>query len=385
MSKILELLKSGGLGVTYLAQSGDHNHMLQMPTGKDANGDYVIRQHSDFGEIRANDPDRTLLSASMAETGGPIYPIAVYCESQAGELIIFVADGHQRLASARDNGDEFVVAIWRDTWVDVETAIGEVASLNWSRYELGDLDVVSLLQTGLKTQAEIAKITGYTESKVNRLAKIKDYAWLVKAVLGNAEGKNKIIPLSVATKLVDECEGNAEKLDAFKATYQEKFAKAEAQAKFQANKIKTQNRKWKPKDRAAAKVNFYFRGMDWNSWIDIAAADDGIVDGKLNLDDSVAKKTNAVTIGSPDEWEKEFAVRGLFGSKIDDVAKEDVQYVLDHWSKLGAALQAVVDGKPVPTIENPVVEIDVPPPPAKQDQELEPEPVGQDQDTDENQ
>jgi predicted XRE-type DNA-binding protein len=357
--RIVELLKSGVQDIRYLAEIGGDRHVVDVPIN-------IIEKHPDLTKVRAEDPpDLSLLRDSMRTTSGPIYPPCVFIELQADELIVFVADGHQRLDAAKSNGDQRIQVQYIARWDTVEKALTDIVSLQFARYEMVEADVVSLIRSGKMTQAQIAKLTGFGESRVSRLAKIAgpDTTWLYQGVTKG------VMNLGQAGKLVDACGGNRDKLAAFRNTFEAKYAQADEQATFWANRMKSVKRKWDKKTREKARVATYFKDVDWTAWEGALADDDGLerADGKLSLklEAGTASTKSGVRIGDATDWEKEFALYGLFERKISDVESEDLDYVLANWDHLRDVLIAIRDGTEVPPI-NPVKDVSPPDSPAPQ-------------------
>ena len=215
----------------------------------------------------------------------------------------------------------------------------------------------------------MARKTGLSESKISRLAKVAspELSWLYSGV------QTGIIGLGSAGKLVDACGDNREKLTALRTTFEGRIAKAEEERRYWINHMASRNRKWDRKTREKAKLATYFKSTDWSAWLEAIEADDGIVetDGviSLNVDPSKVSKKSGVRIGDASDWRHEFAVYGLFEQRLDDVEPDDIDYVLAHWDNLRDILEAIRDGKPIPSI-NPVTDIHAPQPPTEQSAEM---------------
>lgn len=356
---IVDLLKKGHGGINYLAAASGDRHILDVPTG-------LIDLHDDFVQIRGKDPtDLSLLQSSMKETEGPLYMPCLYAEFHGEQLKLFVVDGHQRLASAKVNHNKTIVCQYVSRWDTAQKAFREAVGVQWAHYEPTEADVVSILRSGKLTQAEIASKTGLTESKVSRLAKVadEDLAWLYGAV------KDGIIGLGMAGKLVDACNKNGDKLTALKNTFVAKREMAEEQRLYWENHMKSRKRKWDKRTKDKAKIATYYKGFDWNPWVDALDADEGIVEVNgvpcLDLDETTTATKSGVRIGDVSEWKKEFAIYGLFEKKIDEVDEEDIGYVLERWDYLREVLTAIRDGESIPSL-NPTKMIPAPPPPTSQ-------------------
>ncbi len=358
---IVEMLRKNPQGIHYIAEISGDRHILDVPID-------LIQKHPALTKIRGKDPsDLSLLRDSMKKTEGPVYMPCVYIEKLAtSSLAVYIADGHQRWQSAKENGDERITVQYMGRWDSVKTALEGAVSVQFARYETTEQDVVSLLRSGELLQAQIARMTGYDESRVSRLAKVAspEVEFLYKAV------QKGVIGLGMAGKLVDSCKENRDKLAALRNTFTRKYNEAEAQAKFWDNRIKSSKKKWDKKTKDKARIATYFRDTDWSAWVDVLEDDDGIENqgGQLvlRIDGAVRRVgKSGVRIGDVSEWAKEYALYGLFGKRIEEVDPKDLDEVLEDWDYLRKVLEAIRHGKPVPA-KNPVVEPQPPQPPATQ-------------------
>ncbi|MBA2224666.1 hypothetical protein [Thermogemmata fonticola] len=358
---IVELLWKNPQGIRYIAEISGDRHILDVPID-------LIQRHPALVTIRGKDPsDLSLLRDSMKKTEGPVYMPCVYIEKLAtNSLAVYIADGHQRLQSAKENGDERITVQYMARWDSVKAALEGAVSVQFARYETTEQDVVSLIRSGELLQAQIARLTGYDESRVSRLAKVAspEVEYLYKAV------QKGVIGLGMAGKLVDACKENRDKMIALRNTFARKYQEAEGKAKFWENKIKSSKKRWDKKTKDKARIATYFRDTDWSAWVDALEDDEGIEnrDGQLVLRiDGAASRVgkSGVRIGDVSEWSKEYALYGLFGKKIEEVDPKDLDDVLGDWDYLRSVLEAIRDGRPVPA-KNPVVETQPPEPPAPQ-------------------
>jgi hypothetical protein len=251
-------------------------------------------------------------------------------------------------------------------WDSVKTALEGTVSVQFARYETTEQDVVSLIRCGELLQAQIARLTGYDEGRVSRLACVAgpEVAYLYQAVQKN------VIGLGMAGKLVTACNENRDKLTALKNTFSRKYQEAQSQAKFWENKIKSSRKRWDKKTKDKSRIASYFRDTDWSTWVDALEDDEGIEDkgGQLVLrldaaGSRVAK--SGIRIGDVAEWSKEYALYGLFGKRIEEVDAKDLDEVLGDWDYLWSVLEAIRDGRPVPA-RNPLIEPQPPEPPVPQ-------------------
>ena len=246
---IIEVLKNGGGGVDYLAEIPGDRHLLEVPVD-------CIEIHPDFANaLRGKDPaDRTLLEASQRETQGPIYPPCVYIElDETSTVHIYMVDGHQRLAAAKANDQVMITVQWVSRWLTTEDAQRDAVDLQYARYEMTEDDVAALIRSGKITQAEIAKKTGYGESKVSRIAKVIAHQWLWTMY------RDKAIGLSHAVQLIEASSGNVDKLkslrDAMTSAYVDALQIVKAT---RAEMAAAPNKKWRKETRDRAKIETHF-------------------------------------------------------------------------------------------------------------------------------
>ena len=357
-------LKSNTWGGNYIVETAGGRHILEVPVD-------LIRRDEFFTSLRMADPsDISLLQQSTKETEGPVYMITVYIEvAEDGSLDVIVVDGHQRLQAEIANGATSVTVQCFDRWETKQQALNDAVSLNYARYEMSDEDVLSLCRAGRFTQAEIARKTGYSESKVSRLAKIasESLAYLSEAV------KMGCITLGSAGKLVDACGGNITKLHALKNRFQTTTREFEAKAKHWANKIKSApHKKWGSEVKKKAKLATYFKDVKWDDW-ERALSDDELSGSgasiTLHISDGSSKQTRAVSIGDTSDWKKSIAVWGFFGTPIDQLDKSDIAMVADNWDQIGEIIKAIRDGREIPAF-NPMEDNEAPDPPEDQDVQM---------------
>ena len=356
---IVELVQKGHSGINYLAGVSGDRHILDVPIG-------LIEKHPMFLQIRGKDPsDLSILSSSMKETEGPVYMPCLYAELAGGNLKLFVADGHQRLASAKANGDEAIVCQYLSRWDTAEKAFSECVGVQFAHFHPSEEDVLSILRSGKLTQAQVASKTGLSESKVSRLAKVADETleWLYQAV------KDGLLSLGVAGKLVDACNKQPDKLAALECTFSRKRAEAEEKRLFWENDMKARKRKWDKKTKDKAKITTYFKNVNWNVWTDALEADSGIVTvdnvHSLKVDDTSSPTKSGVRIGDVSDWKNEFAIYGFFEKPIDAVDPQDVGYILAHWDEIREMLVAIQESKTIPSL-NPIVPVTPPSAPTPQ-------------------
>ena len=169
--------------------------------------------------------------------------------------------------------------------------------------------------------------------------------------------------------MVDACNKNSLNELALKNTFLRKHDEAEKQRLYWENQMKSRKRKWDRRTKDKARIASYFKKVDWDAWVDALESDGGIVTVNnvpyLKLDEAATGTKSGVRIGDASDWKNEFAIYGLFEKKIDDVDKQDIDYVVAHWDRIRDMLVAIRDGEPVPSL-NPVAPLHAPAPPTPQ-------------------
>lgn len=331
-SPVLDRLKSEA-GLQYIAEIPGDRHLFTAPIDR-------VQSHPRFSTaLRANDPkDRKLLEVSQKTTSGPIYTPCVYIDE---DLQIFLVDGHQRLAAAKANGDDQITVQWISRWTDEATAMRDAVDLQYGRYEMSEADVAALIKDGMLTKVDIARHTGYEESKVVRLAKIVEHDWMWNLY------QEKCIGLGPAGKLIDACGRNHKKLRALSESLTQRYEHVEKEAKRVAAEIAANpSAKHSRQKKKRAKIESYFKNYDWSTIADdLEDADDESVQVDLNRSPSKL----AVEVGeTEDEWTQEIAVRQFFGRNPKDLSRDDIDIVLDRWDYIRTNLERIRNGeKPV--------------------------------------
>jgi hypothetical protein len=367
---IIESIKKDS-DVTYIAEIDGDRHLIKVPLG-------ILQEHDKISKIRHDSPDNVdLLQNSMKQTGGTsVYTPCVYVELKEGKPVFWIADGHQRVKAAKANGDKTIVVQYVSRWQNVTDAMRDTMGLQWARYDVSDDDIISIIQTGKLTNKEISVGTGKSEAVVSRLAKLAGHAWLQQMV------KDRVLGYNNAAMLIDAAGSNSAKLSALQLSLTEKYDEAKEQATRWSNRIKTDRRAWDSKAKAKAKIATYFKDVDWKQWKFVLESEDPVqdTDGSYHLDfgadSSVTGK--GVWIGDIKDWEKEIAVHGFFGSKIDELNTEDIVDVLENWDDIRLKIEAIRDRRlhaeaakshPIPS-SNPIEDISSPEPPEDQDVEM---------------
>jgi len=319
--------------VTYITDFPGDRHLLQVPVAE-------LEVHPELSEIRDKAPkDISLLSASMQTTGkDSIYPACLYVALADDRLHYFIADGHQRVRAARDSGFEEITCQWISRWRTPADAMRDCVSLGFARFKMSDADVMSTLSTGVLSNNDVARLTGMKESKVVRLAKVARQEWLKDLVAEDVLG------YSVASRLLDACGKNADKVYALKNKLLSVYAERKRSADHWADRIKSAQgrKKFSAAERRKASVKAWFRGENWDGWATALAVDPvRDSDGQFTLDVGGGKRTNNVDIGESSAWEDRIAVTGFFGEKVEDIAPEDFDLILDNWSSIREKIEAV--------------------------------------------
>jgi ParB-like chromosome segregation protein Spo0J len=335
MSNLLQELKKVK-EFEYLGSLGDDRHLFRVPVG-------AVEEHEDFQRLRGKAVEKIdLLQASMKRAGTSLYPVCVYAERDAARAIhLFVVDGHLRLRAEKQNGSKDVVVQYVSRWMNLTDAFAEAIDLNFARHEAGEDDILSILQTGKLTVAEVASHSGFGETTVRDYAKIADHPWACDLLKAKALGRVKL------GRLIDACNNNSGKLEALSNALTEKLEQAKAAAEEVRNRIKgdtkrTYNRKYS--DRAD--IAFYFKNEPWDAWVQALKEDPVPVevrDGKRFLKvEGGGGKAASPFIGGSRDWEREVAIYDFAGRKIDDILTEDFEEIRNRWDEIGAYLDAII-------------------------------------------
>ena len=370
---IIETVR-GDPRVEFIGSVDEDRHLVRLPIE-------TVEHHEDLSRIRGDDPESVdILAKSMKRSGGaPLYSPLLFIQLLvSGVLRFFVADGHQRLRAARQNGDTHIICVWVSRWQTAKDAMEECISANFARWEMGENDVFSIISTGKISNKEIQVLTGFSESKIGRLEIIAEHPKLVPLV------KEKLLGATVAVKLVKACNRNPDKLNALVNTLIEKATRAKRKAEHWRNLIRNdRRRKYDKSARAKADPKSYFKDIDWASWEFGLEGDDAVVTGKdgqlrLKLEQEVSERLDAARVGDSDEWRKSYAIFGLFERDHDRVHPEDLRAVLDDWDAIRLKLEAIYEnrmkkqvGDPAIPTTNPVSEVEPPDSPTQQDAEME--------------
>jgi hypothetical protein len=354
--------------VSYLIEVSGDRHLIDVPVA-------LIEEHETIAKARAKAPANVdLLRDSITRTGDtPVYMPCVYVAGDEPVLRYFTVDGAQRVRAC---SAERLTVQYISRWTSIELALADSVSLNFARYEVGDQDVLSILNTGKLTNKEVADRTGRSEATIHRLEKVagQPYCWEViqAGVLGYV----------LMGKLIDACNSNRDKLQALQNTLTAKFEDARARAREWQHRIKTdKSRKFDAKAKAKAQIKTYFKDHNWDLWQLMLQSDDGIftdADGtlKLRLDEGTpSAKGKAVWIGDVKDWEAEIAVYGFFGAKVGDILTEDMKKIVDNWDSIGDRVRKHLDRRlhveaarkyPQPS-QNPTAKPELPPEPSPQE------------------
>lgn len=366
MNAILDDLKSTP-GFDFLVSLDGDRHLFRAPVA-------AVEERDDFQRLRGKAVEKIdTLQSSMKRTGGTsLYQITVFAERDAdGALHVYVVDGSQRLRAEKQNGAKTVIVQYVSRWATLTEAFADAIDLNFARYEVGEDDVISIIQTGKLTVAEVAAHTGVGETTVRDYAKFANLPWACDLI------KAKAVPRTKLGKLIDACANNGGKVEALGNTLTDKLEEARRKAGQIANQMKAdKKRKYAPKFKERASVAFYFKDEPWDAWV--GAIEEGATetrDGRrlLTIEDRSGKAA-APFVGDTKDWEKEIAVYDFFAKKHDDLLTEDMVAIRDQWDEIGARLDAIIaqrraaearEAHPIPTA-NPVVPMPAAAPPEPQ-------------------
>ncbi len=320
----------------YLVSLDTDRHLFRVPIA-------AVEEHEDFQRLRGQAVEKIdLLQASMRRTGTSLYPVCIYAERDAARAIhLYLVDGHQRLRAEKQNGSQRLVVQYVARWQNLTDAFAEAIDLNFARYEVGEDDLISILQTGKLTVAEVAIHSGFGETTVRDYAKIAGYKWACDILQAKVLGRVKL------GKLVDACNNNSRKLEALSNTLTEKLEQArgdaeEVKARIKGDKKRNYNRKFT--DRAD--IAFYFRNEPWDAWVQALKEDPVPVevrDGKRFLKvEGGGGKAASPFVGSSKDWEREVAIYDFAGRKIEDILTEDFEEIRNHWDEIGGYIDAII-------------------------------------------
>jgi ParB-like chromosome segregation protein Spo0J len=320
----------------FLACIGDDRHLFRVPVS-------AVEEHEDFQRLRGKAIEQVdLLQASMKRAGTSLYPVCVYAERDAARAIrLFVVDGHQRLRAEKQNGSQLMVIQYISRWRNLTDAFAEGIDLNYARYEVGEEDLVTILQTGKLTVAEVASHSGFGETTVRDYAKIAGYPWACDLLKAKGLGRVRL------GKLLDACNNNSGKLDALSNSLVEKLEQAKAaaeevKARIKSDKQRTYNHKFVQR----ADVGFYFKNEAWDAWVQALKEDPvpvEIRDGKRFLKvEGGGGKAASPFIGGSSDWEREVAIYDFAGRKIGDILTEDFEEIRSRWDEIGEYLDAII-------------------------------------------
>lgn len=336
MSDLLQELKKLA-EFEYLASLGDDRHLFRVPIA-------AVEEHEDFQRLRGKAVEKIdLLQASMRRTGGTsLYPVCVYAELDADRAIhLYLVDGLQRFRAEKQNGSQRLVVQYVSRWKNLTDAFAEAIDLNFARYEVGEDDLISILQTGKLTVAEVASHSGFGETTVRDYAKIAGYTWACDLLKAKALGRVKL------GKLVDACNNNSRKLEALSNALTEKLERAKADAEEVKARIKgDKKRNFNRKFTDRADVAFYFRNEPWDAWVQALEEDPVPVevrDGKRFLKvEGGGGKAASPFVGSSKDWEREVAIYDFAGRKLDDILTEDFEEIRSHWDEIAGYLDVII-------------------------------------------
>ncbi len=357
----------------------------------------LIWNHPLLSKIRGKSPEIERLQMSMQKTGDTaVYPILLYAsetnegvaepntttqQSPESDLLLsyYIADGHQRLRAARNNGNTHIVAQIITRWNNAEDAFHECVQLQYARFEMRDIDLFSILREGRLTDQELLGLTGKSESTITRMRKVCGHKLLTELI------DQHCLTTNVAARLIDKCNKNEEKIKSLLDTLAAKRVSYQREADHWANKFAVEGSRPKNKKLAAMdQLATYFEREDWTHWEDVLDTKDrdsiDPASGCLNLKADAAVAKASIRVDDRGTlWEDEIAIYFDGGQKHNDMTIENLQAFRDQLPTIGTQLDAIIRRRkkleavkeiPIPS-SNPTVPIAPPEPPASQSTEMD--------------
>ncbi len=356
------------------ADFGDGRLLVKIATG-------VLSVDTEMlGKIRSKAPKTERLLESIKATGAIFDQILVYAtvDSETGEVVYYVADGHQRLKTAKENGDEFVFVQIVTRWNSLEEAYKAAISKQYARFEMTDRDLFGIMKANKITVSELEKITGKSETQLLRMKKICDHDIFVEAVGQGA------IAMHVAAKLIDKCKENPQRITALINSFTDDYRKAEETAAHYANRYDVEGKPKKRELRDLAKVSSYFKGFktdDWESAIEDVDAKGGFDSEKrLEFKQQAAPAKAKIEVSDAQAiWADTIGVFFHGGQKHGEMSLKNLKMFRGSLPMIGDNLDAIIQQRelveakqavPIPPA-NPVVEVNPPKKPKKQSAKMD--------------
>lgn len=346
-----------------------------------------IEKHPMLSKIRGKSPEIDRLQASMQKTGNTaVYPVLLYASELDGEghdsefLHYFIADGHQRVQAALNNGNEQLVAQIITRWTTAEDAFNECVSIQYARFEMKDIDLFSVLREGKLTDQELIATTGKSESTITRMRKVCHYPTVVDLI------DKECLTTNSAAGLLDACNKNDGKIQALLRTLETRRDAYQKEADYWANKFKVEGRR--PKNRKLAdmeNLKTYFAKEDLDQWKDVLnSKDPNAIDasGCLAIPTDVTAAKASIRVDDRGTlWEDEVAIYFDGGQKHDDMTLENLTSFRKSLPMIGEQLDAIIKRRrkleasnaiPMPSA-SPTIDIKAPAAPKPQSTEMEAE------------
>jgi hypothetical protein len=342
--ELIDLIKADP-DVTYLFEVSQGRHFIEVPIER-------LESHSEtLKQARDEDPQNVdLLKSSFDQTGDePLYHPAIYPEKQAdGSVKLFIVDGHQRIRAELANGKERMIVQVLTIWKSINEAFDASISANFARYNVGEADVFSILATRRVGKDKLIRLTGFSDSKIDRLILISEHQDLVPLV------KEKLVGPAIMVKLIKVCDKNPEKLEALTNALVSKRTEANEKANEWKNIIRTNKHiKYDKRDKDKRDPKSYFKKMSWDAWedalLDEVKESDRFVqqdDGSYLLDPESKANAKYVNIrfGDEAEWEEGIAIFGLSGTKRSDIDPTQLKkQIIDKWDEIGQRLEEIYE------------------------------------------
>jgi hypothetical protein len=362
--EILENAIRGDSNVEFLIALEGDRLVIRIPVDS-------IEQHPTLSAIRGEAPDIALLTASMASSGNTsVYTPCLYAELSAGEVVYYVADGHQRVQAAKDNGITHLVCQVITRWLNDTDAFRECVNIQAARFEMTDSDVFSILKTSVMSVAEVAKHTGRKESTLQKMKNVCIHKVLTDLI------KAEVMSTNVASNLIIKCNKSQPKINALLNSLQDIYAEKLTEANHWRDKLgpNPKDKKLKEKTQVAS----YFKNFDWKKYEDAVDKDGNtkFVNARIVLDltaDEIPSTESLVVGDTASAWEKEIPIV-MTTPEHDKLPLEHLESFLlslpliqKNFETIIARRKAAIVKSDLPLFSgNPVVTIDAPAAPKKQ-------------------
>lgn len=343
-SKLIDLIKADP-DFDYLFELYPGRYFFEVPISR-----LAIHKKTLMKARGSDPPDVDVLKSSFEITGGtPLYSPVIYPELQSdGFVKLFIVDGRQRIRAEKENGKDKIIVQIITLWKSIGEAFEVSISANFARYKVDEKDLFSILATECVSKDKLVWLSGYSDSKVERLMFILRHADLVPLVL------EELVGASILVKLIKACNKNPDKIAALTNSLVKKRADAKDTAKEWKDRIRTNRHlKFEKRDKDKRIPKTFFRNVDWDGWLDALQDDLGdserIVkqeDGTylLNPEAKVDAKCVNIRFGDEGEWEECVALFGLSGTKLSEIDPTQLKdEILDNWADIGERLKKIYE------------------------------------------